>query len=94
MTTTHQIIHAANMTFDYFSALVMLSNSHPTTLNIRTETVDCVVCEGYPTFILVKSRHHTRKYGGSLVGVYKFVLMDRSNCLIKAATDSNLSNHL
>ncbi len=42
-------------------------------------------------FILVKSRHETRKYGGSDIVIHKYVIMDGSCCLIKAATDSMMS---
>jgi len=91
---THEILHAGDASDDYFCSLVMLCNGHPPTLNIQTETVDRVVCDGYPTFIAVKACVDQRKYGASSVGVYRFVLMDGSNCLIKAATDSNLSRYL
>ena len=88
MATTHQIVHAGDASVDYFCALVMLRNGHPPTLNISAETVDKVVCDGFPIFILVKSRRETRKYGGSDIVIHKYVLMDGSCCLIKAATDS------
>jgi len=91
---THQILHSGDATVDYVCSMVMLSNGHPPTLNITTETVDRVVCEGYPTFILVQSHLENRKYGGSSTAVHKFVLMDGSSCLMKAATDSNLSYQL
>jgi len=45
----------------------------------------------YPIFILVKSRRETHKYGGSDIVIHKYVLMDGSCCLIKAATDSMMS---
>jgi len=92
--STHEILHAGDASDDYFCSLVILSNGHPPTLNIQTETVDRVVCDGYPTFIAVRARVDKRKYGASSVGVYRLVLMDGSNCLIKAATDSNLSGQL
>jgi len=54
MSTTYPIVHSGDATLDYVSALVMINNGHPTTANIRTCNVGSVVCDGYPTFILVK----------------------------------------
>ena len=91
MATTHQIVHAGDASVDYFCALVMLRNGHPPTLNISAETVDKVLCEGYPVFILVKSRRETRKYGGKDIVIHKYVIMDGSCCFIKAASDCMVS---
>ncbi len=94
------VFHSGDASDDFFSERVMVMAG----LRLRKDRPAAIVHDvvpfveelpkDHPTFTMISARTETRKYGGSEVVIIKYVLMDGSETLVKAATDSCLAKYM
>jgi len=94
------VFHSGDASDDFFSERVMVTAG----LRLRKDRPAAIVHDvvpyveelpkDHPTFTMISARTETRKYGGSEVVIIKYVLMDGSETLVKAATDSSLAKYM